>query len=187
MKRVDGAEPLLRYADPVYRRMSAPDALNAHVIGLFRDPPSHRFGPSRRKRRRGDFNDLNVLVNRTQATLNHRRRQLPNLVSLRAVFTERFVDPLLSDPSSTAPRLSNHTPSADWYAFNLLLFQSLLFVGPHGRRIPASRSTKRVPHGQRPLHRITVFHPEVLYPKPARPIAHCRTTSCTTSTASLAR
>lgn len=170
MKRVDGAEPLLRYADPVYRRMSAPDALNAHVIGLFRD--LHRIVSALHDANVvvGDFNDLNVLVNRTGHPLIIDADSFQFGVFACAVFTERFVDPLLSDPSSTAPRLSKpYTPSADWYAFNLLLFQSLLFVGPYGGVFRPRDPTKRVPHGQRPLHRITVFHPEVLYPKPARP------------------
>jgi hypothetical protein len=45
--------------------------------------------------------------------------------------------------------------------------QSLLFVGPYGGIYRPADPSRRIPHGARPLRRITVFHPEVQYPKPA--------------------
>ena len=45
--------------------------------------------------------------------------------------------------------------------------QSLLFVAPYGGVYRPEDVSRRIPHGARPLHRITVFHSEVRYPKPA--------------------
>jgi hypothetical protein len=45
--------------------------------------------------------------------------------------------------------------------------QSLLFVGPYGGIHRPKRPSQRLPHRARPLRRITVFHEDVLYPKPA--------------------
>jgi H/ACA ribonucleoprotein complex subunit 3 len=48
-----------------------------------------------------------------------------------------------------------------------MLMQSLLFVDPYGGLYRPGEAAHRVAHHLRPLHRITVFHPEVRYPKPA--------------------
>ncbi len=50
-----------------------------------------------------------------------------------------------------------------------MLMQSLLFVGPYGGVYRPTDKKKTVLHDARPLKRITVFDPEVRYPKPARP------------------
>jgi hypothetical protein len=49
----------------------------------------------------------------------------------------------------------------------VLLMQSLLFVGPYGGVHKPKDPARRVPPSARPLRRLTVFHPEVVYPKPA--------------------
>jgi hypothetical protein len=165
MKLVDPAEPLLRYADPGFRRAGVS---NAAVIELFRDIHStvsalHAAGVVI-----GDFNDLNVLV-----TSNDEARFIDadsfQFGAYRcAVFTERFVDPLLCEPTAASPRLARpYIPDADWYAYAALLMQSLLFVGPYGGIYRPKEAARRIPHATRPLRRITVFHPEVQYPKPA--------------------
>jgi len=48
-----------------------------------------------------------------------------------------------------------------------LLMQALLCVGPYGGVYRPRDAARRMPHAARPLHRITVFHAEVQYPKPA--------------------
>ena len=165
MRVVTPAEPLLRYGDPGFRRAGV---ANRDVVALFREihqavSAIHAAGVVI-----GDFNDLNVLV-----TTGFQPRFI-DADSFQfgsfpcAVFTERFVDPLLCDPAATSPRLTRpYDGNADWYAFAALLMQSLLFVGPYGGVYRPRDVSRRVPHAARPLRRITVFHAEVQYPKPA--------------------
>ncbi len=53
---------------------------------------------------------------------------------------------------------------SDWYAFALMLFECLLLVHPYGGLYEPKLAANRMPHGRRPLKRITVLHPEVRYP-----------------------
>jgi hypothetical protein len=159
------AEPLLRYADPSFRRAGIS---NAMVVELFRSLHGAVAGLHGEGVVIGDFNDLNVLVTTAAGG------RLIDADSFQfgpypcSVFTERFVDPLLCDPNASSPRLARrYNPDADWYAYSALLMQSLLFVGPYGGIYRPKEASRRVPHGARPLRRITVFHPEVQYPKPA--------------------
>ncbi|WP_017297534.1 hypothetical protein [Nodosilinea nodulosa] len=117
----------------------------------------------------GDFNDLNVLVRGTEAHLIDADSFQFGAFPCR-VFTARFVDPLLCDPTAPLPMLQG-VPSADsdWYAFAVMLMQCLLFVDPYGGVYKPKDLTQKVVQGARSLHRITVFHPEVRYPKPAIP------------------
>jgi hypothetical protein len=165
MPLVSGAVPLFRYADPAFRRAGVPTAA---VVRLFGELLRILRALHAANAVVGDFNDANVLV------LAHEQPRLIDADSLQfgpflcPVFTERFVDPLLCDDAARAPRLVKpYVPAADWYAFNALLLQSLLFVGPHGGVYRPSDPARRVPPGERPLRRITIFHPEVQYPKPA--------------------
>lgn len=165
MQVVAPANPLLRYGDPSFRRAGV---ANREVVGLFREIHAvvsalHAAGVVI-----GDFNDLNVLVTtgaqpRFIDADSFQFGQYPC-----SVFTERFVDPLLCDRQETTPRLARpYNPNADWYAFAALLMQTLLFVGPHGGVYRPKDVARRIPHSARPLQRITVFHPEVQYPRPA--------------------
>ncbi len=164
MELVHPAEPLVRWAEPAFRRAGVP---NGAVVALFRDMHAtvsrlHAAGVVI-----GDFNDLNVLVGAGQARFID--ADSFQFGAYRCgVFTERFVDPLLCDGSASSLRLVRPCgPGSDWYAFAALLMQSLLFVGPYGGIYRPVRSSRRVLHGVRPLRRITVFHPEVHYPRPA--------------------
>jgi hypothetical protein len=113
----------------------------------------------------GDFNDLNVLVKNASAYLiDADSWQFGRFVC--SVFTPRFTDPLLLDRNQQLVKPFNR--NSDWYAFAVMLIQSLLYVEPYG-------GVWRPPKGIRPAQaerqqkRITVFHPEVRYPKPALP------------------
>lgn len=164
MRLVSGAELLLRYGERTFRSGGLG---NGVVFEVFRDlhasvAATHQAGVVI-----GDFNDLNVLVaGRSTFLVDADSFQFgPYLCK---VFTERFVDPLLCDPNATRPILVRpHTADSDWYAFSLMLMRSLLFVDPYGGVYrPADRS-RRIPHAARPLSRVTVFHPDVQYPKVA--------------------
>ena len=113
----------------------------------------------------GDFNPLNVLLH----------DELPYIIDTDSfqfgsyycyTFTDRFVDPRLCDPNKKSPDLDKpHDTLSDWYAFATLLFYSFLCIGPYsGVYLPKDKS-KACPQGLRPLKRITVFDPDILYPK----------------------
>ncbi|MGV8124771.1 MAG: hypothetical protein AB2L14_33905 [Candidatus Xenobiia bacterium LiM19] len=112
----------------------------------------------------GDFNDLNVLVKDQAAWLiDADSFQFGRFLCL--VFTTRFLDPLLCNASSNTLTLSTHyTPESDWFAFAVMMMQSLLFVGPYGGIYNPADPSRRMSHELRPLNRITVFHPDVKYP-----------------------
>ncbi|HVH47418.1 MAG TPA: hypothetical protein VM925_34020 [Labilithrix sp.] len=166
MPLVARAEPLLRYGEASFRRAFAPARA---VVDVFRELWRVVKGIHASGVVIGDFNDMNVLV-----TSDHHPRLIDSDsfqfgAFACTVFTERFVDPLLCDPSAKAPRLVKpYGAAADWYAYSALLMQSLLLVGPYGGvHRPRSPGAPRILHARRPLERITVFHHDVQYPKPA--------------------
>ncbi len=117
----------------------------------------------------GDFNDLNVMIAGDVANLVDADSMQFGGFFCR-VFTDRFVDPRHCDPKGTRPMLVRpHDADSDWYAYAVMLFQCLLFVDPYGGIFKPKDAKKNVPQTARPLHRITVFNPEVRYPKPATP------------------
>ncbi|MGK4006180.1 hypothetical protein WMF31_26410 [Sorangium sp. So ce1036] len=166
MRLVRGAEPLLRYGEPAMRHGGLSAAAIAPVLaGLHRTVEAiHRRGVVI-----GDFNDLNVLVAAGEAfVIDADSFQFGPF--LCQMFTERFVDPLLCDPSLPRPALVRpYSQDSDWYAFAVMVMQSLLCVGPHGGVHRPRSAAARVPQCARPLRRITVFDPEVRYPRPAIP------------------
>ncbi len=166
MPLVAGAEVLLKLGEPGYRASSVtPSALGALLADLHRTVESlHRAGVVI-----GDFNDLNVLVRGTEAhVIDCDSFQIGPFAC--EVFTEKFLDPLLTDPAAPRPVLAKRFGTAsDWYAFAVMAMQTLLCVGPYGGIYRPRAASDRMPHDARPLRRITVFHPEVVYPKPAIP------------------
>ena len=168
MRLLRGVDPLLRYADRAFRRGRFADPT---VVTIFRDlhrtmEHTHRAGVVI-----GDFNDLNVLVAGADAHLIDADSFQFDRFPCR-VFTARFVDPLLCDPAAVPLILNRpHREDSDWYAFTVMLMQCLLFVGPYGGIYHPKASAQRITHDARPLRRVTVFHPEVRYPKPAVPYA----------------
>ncbi|MBI5477967.1 MAG: hypothetical protein HY906_03880 [Deltaproteobacteria bacterium] len=174
MRLVAAAEPFARYAEPAFRRQGVAAAAVAELLlSLHRIVEEvHGAGVVI-----GDFNDQNVLV--TGAGGGPAASGCVHLIDSDSfqfgpypcqVFTERFVDPLLCDPALPHLLLCRpYTGDSDWYAYAALLMQSLLCVGPYGGVYRPQDPSRLVPHGARPLRRITVFHPEVRYPKPALP------------------
>jgi hypothetical protein len=164
MRLLYGAEPLLRYSDRTFRQNGVPGDL---LISIFRDLRASVVGLHAAGVVIGDFNDLNVLVLDAKAHLID-ADSFQFGPFLCRVFCERFVDPLLCDAAAARPQLARpHNAESDWYAYNVMLMRSLLFVDPYGGVFKPKASSVRIPPGARPLHRITVFHPEVRYPKPA--------------------
>jgi hypothetical protein len=172
MRLVAGAELLARYAEPQVRRQAhGPGQATPgnHAVSVLRDLHAtvtalHRAGVII-----GDFNDSNVLVSGQRAYLiDADSFQFGSYPC--AVFTERFVDPLLCDPSASAPVLCQpFSDHSDWYAFHVLTMRTLLGVGPYGGVHRPTDPARRIPQAARPLQRVTVFDPEVVYPRPALP------------------
>lgn len=165
MPFINNMEVLMRLGDRQYRETSGIDS--NQVIGTFRKlhgtvTAIHRSGVVL-----GDFNDLNVLVNGTEL-------RVVDADSMQFggfhchTFTSRFVDPLRCDPGRLV-LAAPHNEDSDWYAYFVMLIQSLLYVGPYGG-VHRPSVGKRLQHDGRVLSRITVLDKEVVYPKPAMPL-----------------
>lgn len=165
MRYLRGAEVLMRYTERSFRQAIP----SSHITPIFLDLYPTVTALHQAQIVIGDFNDLNVLILNNEAYLidadSFQYGPYPC-----TVYTARFVDPLLCNPHATSLELMKpHNPNSDWYAFTVMLFQTLLFTDPYGGVYRPTRPEDRIPHGQRPLRRITVFNPEVRYPKPALP------------------
>ena len=166
MPLLTGAEVLLRYGQRSFRQAGITPQM---VVEIFQD--LHRTVSQIHAAQVviGDFNDLNVLVKGTEAFLID-ADSFQFGAFLCPMFMARFVDPLLCDPQASQPQLQQpHTANSDWYAFAVMLMQCLLYVDPYGGIYKPQDPSQRVPQTARSLHRITIFHPEVRYPKPAIP------------------
>ena len=165
MPLVKDTEVLLRYGDRTFRQ-----GIQAQtVVNIFLDLHRTLTQLHRQNVVIGDFNDLNVLVKETTAYIIDADSFQFGPFSC-PMFTARFVDPLLCDANAHQPVLQqSHTEASDWYAFSVMLMQCLLFVEPYGGVYKPKDKSQRIPQSARSLKRITVFHPEVRYPKPALP------------------
>ncbi len=129
----------------------------------------------------GDFNDLNILVDQVFHPwfIDSDSYQFGKFLS--KTFDERFVDPLLcitatvathpdicSDGKSHIVLSKPHGEKSDWYAFASMVMQTLCSVGPYGGVYRPKLNTSSVSQHLRPMHRISILHPEVIYPKKAR-------------------
>ena len=166
MPFIQGAEVLLRYGERSFREGGISDKT---VVEVFKDLHGLVLETHQAKAVIGDFNDLNVLVKGTEVYLIDADSMQFGKYFCR-LFTGKFVDPLLCDPKQHSPQLIKpHNDFSDWYAYNIMLMQSLLYVGPYGGIHKPTGNGVRVNNDARPLKRLTVFNPEVRYPKPARP------------------
>lgn len=172
MRFLDGCEVLLKLGERGYRtqnQITHPQMVEVFQ-GLHRTVADlHRNGVVI-----GDFNDLNVLVQ--VGAKGHNRGYLIDADSMQygsfpcRVFTAGFVDPLICRPDELVQDRP-HSDATDWYAFAILLMKTMLFVTPYGGVFVPKDKARRVPHAKRPLYRLTVFDPEVQYPKAGIPYA----------------
>lgn len=105
----------------------------------------------------GDLNDLNLMFRDDDVCFidvdSFQFDVYPCMVG-----TEAFIDPdLYGYDLAARPRFK---PRHDWYSFAVLLFKSLLLAHPYGGVHP---SIKLLP--QRAMQGISVFHPDVNYPR----------------------
>ncbi len=167
MRKLESVEPLRRFGDPAFRRAGASGERVVQVLrGLHRTLEAvHGSGVVV-----GDFNDLNVLVAGVEAYLID-ADSFQFGAYLSAVFTERFLDPLRLMGGGGLNPGRPASADSDWYAYTVALMQSLLCVGPYGGIHRPKALAPRATAAARVHQRLTVFHPEVQYPKPALPLA----------------
>ena len=166
MRFLKNSEVLLHYSERSFRGTVID---NNAVAAIFRDLFGTVQGVHDSGVVIGDFNDLNVLVAKDEAWLiDADSFQFGKFFC--KVYTERFVDPLLCSAKEPRPVLARpHNQDSDWYAFNVMLMKCLLFCDPYGGVYKPKISSLAIPHSARPLRRLTVFHKDVRYPKPAIP------------------
>ncbi len=168
-------EVLMRYTEKGFRESGG--IKTDYIVALFRNM-WYTVNEAHKSLVFGDFNDLNVLVEDNAEVelvdgdiIDGDSAQFGKY--LCTMFTSTFVDPTLcewrADPNPGINLIKPHNIDSDWYAFNIMLMQCLLYVGPYGGVYKPKDKSKRVNHDRRPLSRITVFNPEVKYPKPAVP------------------
>lgn len=165
MTFIDDAEPLFKYGEPTREGIIS----NNDVMETYCQLHPALEGVHLKEVILGDFNDLNVLVkDKKPYIIDLDSSQFANFLCF--MFTTKFVDPLLCDPKAKAPELiKQYNKEADWYAFSVMLMQSLIFVDPYGGVYRPKDQKKIIPNSSRPLHRVTIFNPEVKPPRPALP------------------
>lgn len=162
MRKVSDAETLKTLAQRAFRRSASIDgnALTEIFLGLHKTVS----GIHAARVVIGDFNYLNVLVREKQATVIDADSFQFGTFPCRT-FTTRFVDPLICDTrGSSLVQNAPHSLETDWYAYALMLFEVLLSVHPYGGVYEPKLARERVPLDARPLKRISVLHPQVIYP-----------------------
>ncbi|MDG2990698.1 hypothetical protein L3556_07090 [Candidatus Synechococcus calcipolaris G9] len=168
MRFLRPSRPLLDYGDRRIRHqgISAPQ-VTAMLLDLHQTVAQiHQQGMII-----GDFNDLNLLVQDHQAYFIDVDSFQFGSFPCR-VFTERFLDPQLCNHGHQLCLDQPYRDESDWYAFTVMVMQCLLFVHPYGGVYQPKNPTHKIPQGARSLHRISIFDPQVRYPKPALPL-HC--------------
>lgn len=169
MRFVEGAEWLRSYADPTLHHSGLS---NRNITQTFL--ALHRTVALLHKAQVNvaDFNDLNVLVLKNEPLLiDSDSFQFGGF--LTTTFTGAFVDPILCNEVNGRPNLAKpHNDNSDWYAFAAILLNSFLCCGgPYGGVYLPKGGSKKTPHDLRSLHRVSIFHPDVKYPRPALPVA----------------
>ncbi len=166
MPFLSGGEVLLRYGERGFREKGG--IIDDEIRRIYLDLHKTVLGIHKADVVIGDFNDLNVIVIGDEAHLiDADSMQFANFYC--RVFTAKFVDPMLASESGQGLMLTKpHCSDSDWYAYTVMLMQALLYVGPYGGVFRPTNKANTIAHDLRPLKRVTVFHHEVKYPKPAR-------------------
>jgi hypothetical protein len=166
MPFVDGANTLLSYSDMNFKK-AVPFSVQMSILRNLREAvvSTHRGSIIL-----GDFNDLNVLVVGDKIYLiDIDSTQFGQFLCY--VFTQRFLDPLLASFDDEGLSLTRpYVPDADWYAFSIMVMQTLLSAGPYsGVTDRKNQKGKRLKYHERVADRLTVFDPSVKYPRNAVP------------------
>lgn len=165
MPLIDGAEVLMKMSERRYK-----EQLNLNVIyvsSLFENVHSIVKNLHQHSIVIGDFNDLNVMfkLDKSCYFIDVDSYQYANYQTL--VYTEKFVDPMKCNDKLQLQQ--PHDENSDWYAFSVMVLEALLCTGPYGG-IHKPKTGKKMTLTERIKNRVSIFHPEVQYPKPAYPI-----------------
>lgn len=168
MEFLNGYVPLLKFADQDYRE--AGGIGNNVMLEYLRD-----LHPTIKKIHEvgvviADFNSLNVLCKNGIARICD-ADSMQNAKYISRLFTVNYVDPRLCDHNlKTLSLIGLHDQNSDWYAYMTMLLEVLLYVRPYGGMYKPKNQSKKVTLDERPLHNISIFNPDVGYPKPATPL-----------------
>lgn len=166
MPLMTGAQVLRQLTKQGFRAQAGID--NNGVVRIFQDLHKTVSDLHSKKVQIGDFNLLGVLLKGNTPFLIDADSFQFGQFPCRS-FTPRFVDPLVCAADQIV-LTGSHTETTDWYAFALMLFESLLYVAPYGGVLTGALA-KQVKPDLRPLHRISIFHKDVRYPDKGTPIA----------------
>jgi hypothetical protein len=168
MPFIDGANTLLAYSDMNFKK-AIPFTVQMAVLRNLREAVA---GTHRGAVTLGDFNDLNVLVVGDKVYLiDLDSAQFGQFLCY--VFTQRFLDPLLASFDDEGLSLSKpYVSNADWYAFTVMVMQTLLSAGPYsGITDQKNQKGRRLKYHERVAARLTVFDSAVRYPRNAVPFS----------------
>lgn len=180
MRFLDNTKPLRAFAQP--RTRTSPHDGNA-VLEIFRHLRGTVGALHGARVVIGDFNSMNVLVD-DQHRANIIDTDSMQFGSMQTgifpcrTFTPKFVDPLVCAPPGSLKggdvlvQVKPHSITTDWYAFAVMLFECLLGVAPYGGVYEPRLKRERITNDARPLKRVSVFDPEVVYPLRAIPFGH---------------
>jgi len=169
MPFLKGTETLLQYGNRSFRETTGID--NAQMQRILLSMHNTITGVHKTNTVIGDFNDANVLIKDDIAYfIDTDSWQFPGYPC--TMFTAKFVDPLLCSlitlNGSEQMNLSmHHNEMGDWYSYNVMVFQSLLYTDPYGGIHKPKDKKKKVKQSLRAIKRTTVFDPNVVYPKVA--------------------
>ena len=169
MALVDDAELLISYTDKNFRQKIDPNE-TLRIAGSMHGTVSatHKADVLF-----GDFSCVNVMVpNDPSKPPVFIDADSADFGTFRCtMFNAAHLDPLLCDPNGNEMMLWRpYNKEADWYAFEAIFMELCLLTGPYGGVYRPKNKAHKVSPSKRPLSRITVFHQEVIYPKPALPI-----------------
>lgn len=167
MPLIQPAEVLHRYSDRGWRQNGIP---SERLPIVFRDLHRTIIAAHQAGFVFGDLTDLNILVKDAEAyAIDVDSGQFgPYPCQL---FSQKYVDPLLCQPGIHRLQLvKTMSPNSDWYAYAVMFMECLLYVHPYGGVYRPKAKNAALIHDARPLQRVTIFHPEVVYPKPALPL-----------------
>lgn len=170
MPLIERATPLLQYSNRSFRENAGVD--HNDMISILLHMHQTIQGIHATKTVIGDFNDMNVLIQNTEAYfIDTDSWQFAGYAS--QMFTQGFVDPLLCQvqtiPDGDEGFLLSHPHNmmGDWYAYNAIVFKSLLYTDIYGGTHKPTHRSQKIKTSLRPAHRITVFDENVIYPRPA--------------------
>jgi hypothetical protein len=165
MRFIDGANTLMAYSD-----MNFKQAVHFEDLSVILQKLHGLVKALHPKIILGDFNDLNVLVrNQDVFIVDMDATQFGGFLCY--VFTQRFLDPLLARVTPSGLALAKpYVETADWYAFAIMVMNTLLSTGPYNGTTSIKGPTgKRIKLHERVEQRLTVFSPDVKYPTNAIP------------------